>query len=118
LLSGATAQGAHWSGMHSWLSEKDYKGQTNADVFIPANIKDKINNYAINVHQYFDADHSGTNVQCTNLPESKIKDFIHWAQKHDLRFMVTEFGGADAGNCHGMIQEFLNLIHDSKQLLG
>lgn len=111
-------EGAHWSGMHSWVSEKDYKGQTNADVFIPVNIKDKINNYAINVHQYFDADHSGTNVHCTNLPESKIKDFINWAQKHDLRFMVTEFGGADAGNCHGMIQDFLSLIHDSKQLLG
>lgn len=111
-------EGAHWSGMHSWLFEKDRKGQSNADVFVPHNIKDSANNYAINVHQYFDADNSGTNVQCTNLPENKIKDFINWAQKHELRFMVTEFGGADAGNCHGMIQEFLTLIHDSEQLLG
>lgn len=111
-------EGAHWSGMHSWLSEKDQKGQTNADVFIPEMIKDPVNNYAINVHQYFDTDHSGTHVACTNLPETKIKDFIAWTEKHRLRFMVTELGGADAGNCHEMIKDFLTLTHKSEQFLG
>ncbi len=111
-------EGAHWSGMHSWLTEKDQQGQTNGDVFIPEFIKDPINHYAINVHQYFDSDHSGTQLNCTSLPVEKIKSFIAWADKYQLRFMVTELGGADAGHCQPMIKDFLTLIHGSSQLLG
>ncbi len=97
-------EGTHWSGMHSWM-------ELNADAFHPDNIHD--DNYAINVHQYFDFDHSGTHVVCTGFPRENIEAFINWADTHQVKYMVTEFGGADSGNCQPIIQDFLERLHES-----
>lgn len=57
-------EGDFWSGMHSWLTSTDWAGETNAQVFVPANIQDSANNYAIAVHEYFDQHGSGNSPLC------------------------------------------------------
>lgn len=104
-------EGGHYSGMHSWFTRTDSKNRTNAQAFSPERIKDPKNNYAINVHQYFDSDYSGTQITCTGFPAQEIKNFIEWSKTTKQKFMVTEFGGADAGGCQPIIHDFLNILH-------
>lgn len=111
-------EGPHYSGMHSWITRKDSENKSNAEVFTPENIKDSANNYAINVHQYFDHNFSGTNLQCTGYPISEIQQFIEWSKQTKQKFMVTELGGADQGNCQPYILDFLNLLHQSETNYG
>ena len=110
ILNLVLLEGAHYSGMHSWFNAKDSQNKSNADIFAPSNIVDPAKNYAINVHQYFDSNFSGTQLQCTGYPLSEIKKFMDWSRDTKQKFMVTEFGGADAGNCQPIIADFLNTL--------
>src|SRR5690606_13126664 len=52
--------GNAWTGAHSW--SQDWYGTPNAEVM--AGVVDPGENYAIEVHQYLDADFSGTSGSC------------------------------------------------------
>ena len=105
-------EGNSWSGLHSWSSPQT--GGSNASVFVPANIKDPKNDYAINVHQYFDSDFSGTTSACiapnTVLNQINWSSFVNWVTTHKVAVMVTEFGTGGSPTCGQDIQTFLSEI--------
>lgn len=78
--------GAGWTGAHSWISDGNaaaFEGFSDA-------------NFMFEVHQYLDANSSGTDLQ-TYVPgagEGRLRDFTDWARKRACRGFLGEFGFA------------------------
>lgn len=103
-------EGNYWTGLHSWTS--DNGSGANSDIFIPTNIKDA--NYAIDVHQYFDANFSGTNANCVSL-DSKLSQinlsaFMQWVQTNNVKVFLSEFGTGDSSICQTDLDQMLGFI--------
>ena len=118
-------EGNVFSGMWAWKKHSTYNdGKTvtapSSMVFKPANIVDPNNNYAINVHQYFDANNSmsGTTQDC--IPQATLLDqidapaFLKWVQTNKVKVFVSEFGVGrgtteeEGANCMADLGLFLN----------
>lgn len=81
--------GVAYTGAHSWHAS----GNT-----ILADIVDPAGNFAIEVHQYFDADSSGTHPESVSgtIGSERIKDFQDWARARGFKAFLGEFGcGSD-----------------------
>ncbi len=110
-------EGNNWSGLHSWTTATGTDGKTNAQVFTKAAIND--NNYAINTHQYFDADFSGTSDCVADTSQSALlqrlgyADFANYMHTNQLRVIVTELGGFNNSGCANDINYFLTQIEQS-----
>lgn len=114
-------EGDFWSDMHSWLTKRDSVGETNAQVFVPANIQDPADNYAIAVHEYFDRSGSGTSPYCQGLNSFvnyvNFQGFMNWARQYHVRVFLSEFGSGltniqnpDQDRCTQDINYFLDQI--------
>jgi|GEM_PF-4096885 len=111
--------GSYFTGLHSWTQapSSPQQGQPNSTVFTRANIKDPADNYAIDVHQYFDPNFSGTYTQpcLTQADFSQAIDFKalqSWAQNQQIRLFLGEFGAnyvkANPQDCTADFQTLLN----------
>lgn len=82
--------GTRWSGAHSWLSKDG--NLSNAEAM--QNIKDPANNYAFELHQYFDRNSSGTTPSCVSeeVGVDRLKAVTAWLRKNGHRALLGEFG--------------------------
>jgi endoglucanase len=79
--------GTLWTGAHSWVSS----GNSTAIL----NIVDSKNNWAVEVHQYFDSDFSGTNRDAVlGSGSTTLNAVISWGRTNGIRVFVGEFGAA------------------------
>ena len=78
--------GIDWTGAHSW-----YKAGNTA----LEGVRDPSDNFAIEVHQYLDTDHSGRAPEpvSTSIGSQRIEAFQEWARARGLRGFLGEFGG-------------------------
>ncbi len=84
--------GNHWTGAHSWMSSDNWATMLG--------VVDPSNNFAYEVHQYLDANHSGGSEACTVLDgESVLGDFTNWLRQHGARGFLGEFGGGTSEDC-------------------
>ncbi len=99
--------GTLWSGAHSWT--KPLKGGSNGKVM--AGVRDPGNNFAFELHQYQDADYSGTKGECSRAADARqaIADVSTWLRKHKARGFLGEFGGTKDEGClaglKGMVEQ-------------
>lgn len=114
-------QGNSWSGLHSWLYPNP-DGLSNAEVFIPANINDPLNNYAIAVHQYVDWNGSGTSPQGQNLNDfvnyANIDEFMQWVNQNDVKVLLDEFGSGNDANGFADINYLLSQVEANAYVEG
>jgi len=82
-----TVPGTNYTGAHSWLSSGNA---------IFAETKDPHNRFAIEVHQYFDGNSSGTTPRATSgcCGSDRLRSFQEWARANKLKAFLGEFGGA------------------------
>jgi endoglucanase len=82
--------GVDYTGAHSWLTaHNDHM----------ANVVDPEHNVAIEVHQYFDQDSSGTSATAVNdhIGSERIAAFQNWAREKGFKAFLGEFAaGSDA----------------------
>jgi endoglucanase len=79
--------GSHWDSAHTWTSTDNAEAMTG--------VSDPGRNFAYEVHQYLDADNSGSHA--TALPGSgatRLAAFTEWARTHGVRGFLGEFGWA------------------------
>lgn len=59
------------------------------------NIQDSGNNFAFDVHQYLDADASGTSPNCVNtsIGVERLTSFTNWLYTNNKRGFLGEFAG-------------------------
>lgn len=109
--------GNYWSGLHSWHNKGAEHEPSNADTF-PGKIEDPGNNFAIDVHQYFDEDSSGTYPTKDCLSPSRFQQefkgywpkFVGWAKQNQVKVFLGEFGSPDTANCRSDTKFLLDNI--------
>ncbi|MBW3623508.1 MAG: glycoside hydrolase family 5 protein [Armatimonadetes bacterium] len=81
--------GTAWTGAHSWLD--DWYGGANGVWML--NVKDPLNRYAYDVHQYLDKDSSGTRPEVVSptIGSERLRKFVEWSRKHKKRAFLGEF---------------------------
>lgn len=91
--------GVSWTGAHSWYSSG------NATTML--GVVDPADNYAYDVHQYMDNNHSGGSPQIAgNNPDTgvdRVQAFTGWLKQHNKRGFLGEFAVANSriGNGNG-----------------
>ncbi|ETC90424.1 glycoside hydrolase family 5 protein [Xanthomonas hortorum] len=101
--------GVLWTGAHSWSSLTS-DGYSNATAL--ASIYDPLNNYAFEVHQYLDADSSGTTNVCVNssIGADRLRSFTEWLRAHHKRGFLGEFGSASNKTCNSALYGMLKYM--------
>jgi endoglucanase len=100
--------GNAWSGAHSW--SQNWYGTSNASAML--RISDPGGNYAFEVHQYLDADYSGTASSCvsTKIGSEKLAGFTSWLKTNGKRGFLGEFGGGRDATCAAAIDDAVDHI--------
>ena len=81
--------GVSWTGAHSWVSSG------NAQTML--GITDPQNHFVFEVHQYLDADSSGTKPDAVSavIGSERLREFTQWCRQHHQRGFLGEFASAD-----------------------
>ena len=100
--------GNAWTGAHSWY--QDWYGTPNATVM--RHVVDPLDNYAIDLHQYLDADFSGTSPNCvsTTVGTEKLVAATGWLRQQGLMEFLGEFGAADNFTCLQALDDMLYFV--------
>ncbi len=93
-----TVPGNAWSGAHSWL--QSWYGSANGTVM--KGVVDPGKNMLFEVHQYLDADSSGTSAVCVSadIGAQRLADMTAWLRSNGHRALLGEFGAAANTTCN------------------
>lgn len=97
--------GNSWTGAGTW--EASFYGTPNATALLA--ITDPKNNYAFEVHQYLDADASGTSPTCVSatIGSQSMQGFTRWLRAHGKKGFLGEFGGGANATCLSALDDIL-----------
>lgn len=106
--------GNGWSSARSWV-EGDY-GTPNGEVML--NVKDPANNFAYEVHQYFNADWTGTSADCQNVDigTSTLTPVTEWARLHGRRTFLGEIGVGSGSTCLDALDRVLRFMSENNDV--
>lgn len=105
-----------WSGAHEF--EKTFDGLSAAQAF--EQFKDPLGHFAIELHQYADANFSGTTTNCVNAERLRVVMLRvgAWARKHRVKLFLGEFGVANTPECLQALQTILEAMQQADVWLG
>lgn len=100
--------GNGYSGVHSWTNA--YYGTPNAEVM--GAIVDPENNFAFEMHQYFDAQLSGAERECLSTwnTEARFKPATEWLRENGFKAFLGEFGYGPNAYCYEVAESVLDYI--------
>jgi endoglucanase len=113
-IAAIRAAGAHnrilvpgnaWTGAHSWA--ETWYGTANAEVML--GVVDPDDRFAFEVHEYLDADYSGTSPDCVFGVET-ITGVTTWARDHGVHVFLGEFAGGDNPTCATAVDALLDHV--------
>jgi endoglucanase len=97
--------GNAWTGAHSW--SQNWYGTPNAQVML--GITDPSNNFAFELHQYFDSDYSGTSASCTaGNGAAQLSGVTAWLRANNRKGYLGELAGGNNAACRTAIESALN----------
>jgi endoglucanase len=108
--------GNNWSGGHSWT--QNWGGDLLPNSEFMQGITDPVNNWVLDIHEYLDADYSGSSPACVNPYEVVMAELTAWLRTHRLKAMVTEFGGSASEECAGMLAGALRYLEENSEYVG
>jgi aryl-phospho-beta-D-glucosidase BglC (GH1 family) len=110
--SGATSQtilvpGSYWDGAWTWVSSDN-------DSVIGKGIEDPSHNFAFEVHQYLDADGSGTHagVVSESVGAERLTGITQWAEETANKLFLGEFGVAKDSTSLSALDGMLSYMTD------
>ena len=106
--------GNAWSGGHSWMSSE--YGTSNAVAM--RDVQDPLNNYAYEIHQYFDVDFSGTHATCQDgdIGEQSLKGVTDWLGRIGKKGFLAEFGATTNPTCLQAMDNMLYFVEDHRDV--
>ncbi len=105
--------GNAWTGAHSW--EQNWYGTPNAEVML--GVIDSADNFAFDLHQYFDADFSGTTDFCAaDHGAAQLVAVSNWLRTHQKMGFLGEFAGADNLSCHQSIVSVIDYMEKNSDV--
>mmetsp|Transcript_40069 Transcript_40069/g.105121 ORF Transcript_40069/g.105121 Transcript_40069/m.105121 type:complete len:339 (-) Transcript_40069:331-1347(-) len=112
--------GNGWTGAWSWMqSWPDSEGKlSNGDAF--ASFSDPGNNFAFEMHQYLDSDHSGTHDACTGTSAGvdALTAVTEWLEAHKFRAFLGEFAGGNNDQCSQAVDNMLSYMEQHPAWIG
>jgi endoglucanase len=80
--------GIAYTGAHSWITSGNA---------VMGNVVDRRNNFAFEVHQYFDIDSSGTSPKAVGarIGSERIEAFQRWARQNGFKTFLGEFAAGE-----------------------
>ncbi len=78
-------------------------------------VVDSLDNYAYEVHQYFDSNSSGTSSTCESatVGADRLKTFTGWLRSNNKKGFLGEFGIANNETCLRALDNMLSYIQDN-----
>lgn len=116
--------GNNWTGLHSWFSVDGFCNGNDA-IFLDR-LVDPAHHFAIEVHQYFDADSSGTYVDGKCVPtvlfnatfDAYWARFANWSSTHNVSVVLGEFGAPDNDVCRSDVTHLMDAFMAFNHSLG
>lgn len=109
--------GTAWDGAHSWTANLP-TGNNGRDMLA---VRDPLDRFAFDVHQYLDADFSGRSAECSAAPRALAGlDAVHaWLVANGRRGFLGEFGASAAPACMAALGSLVERVDaDPKAWLG
>lgn len=100
--------GSAWTGAHSWVSSGNAQAARA--------IRDPINNYAFDVHQYLDGNSSGTGATCVANSGNRLAAFTAWARQNKKRGFLGEFAGSKNSACTNELTKLLSHMKNNRDV--
>lgn len=100
--------GSAWTGAHSWISSG------NSEALLA--VQDPAHHFAFAVHQYLDANSSGTNASCASGAGQRLSQFTSWAKRHHKQGFLSEFGAGAGQTCLHELETMLQHMRDNRDV--
>ncbi len=106
--------GNQWTGAHSWSA--DYYGTPNAVAML--DVVDPADNFAFELHQYFDSGYSGGSNSCVSetIGVEQVDGVTTWLRDHGFQGFLGEFGGSDQAECLGAVDNLLGYLGENSDV--
>lgn len=105
--------GNAWTGAHSWT--QSWYGTSNSVAML--SIADPDENIVFELHQYFDADYSGTSSTCeTDHGSDQLVAVTGWLRNHGFQGFLGEFAGADNADCRASVESALDYMDSNRDV--
>ena len=106
--------GVAWSGAWSWA--EPFYGTPNAQAMTV--IHDPLNNDAFEVHQYLDANRSGTDPECVSrtVGSESMKEFTAWLRRNGRRGFLGELGAGPNPTCIDAVNDQLAFLEQNSDV--
>jgi len=103
--------GNGWSSARDWVGG-DY-GTPNSEVML--NVEDPANNFAYDVHQYFNSDFTGTTGDCQSIDIgiATLSPVTQWAREHRLRAFLGEIGVGSSRTCLEALDRVMRFMNEN-----
>jgi len=100
--------GNAWTGAHHWTAS--YYGTPNSEVM--GGVQDPGDNFAYELHQYLDADASGSGTACpsTTIGVERLTTVSEWLSTGNYRGFLGEFGAPANDTCLHAVDELLTYV--------
>ncbi|KAJ3036780.1 hypothetical protein HDV00_002392 [Rhizophlyctis rosea] len=99
--------GIAWTGAWSWVSS--------GNSGVAGTITDPSNNWAYDMHQYFDSDYSGTNKVCSHGTEV-FTAATNWLRSNGKKAFLGEWAVSTDSSCSGMIDKVAQYLNDNSDV--
>jgi endoglucanase len=106
--------GNGYSGAHAWHS--NWYGTPNSKLM--TTIVDPADNFAFDLHQYFDADSSGTSPMCVSaeVGVKRLTKVTNWMRNNNYKAFLGEFGVADNDTCNQALTNALEYMNNNSDV--
>jgi endoglucanase len=100
--------GTNWTGAANWYADWGYG--VNADSM--QGVVDPADNFAFELHEYFDRDGSGTSSDCVtaSIGSGRLRYVTAWLESHHARGFLGEFGSAQNATCLSALGDLLDYV--------
>ncbi|CAN5254786.1 glycoside hydrolase family 5 protein [soil metagenome] len=105
--------GTRWTGAHSWLS-----GGSSSNAAAFQDFQDPGNNFLFELHQYLDADSSGTKGECVGAKtgSERLAEVTQWLRARKAGALLGEFGGGPGTTCLAALDDMLTYMDSNSDV--
>lgn len=109
--------GNGFTGGHRWLNTTCDEGCTPNSEVLTA-IQDPQNNFAFDMHLYFDNDTSGTHEECTLAAPANLIPVTGWLQENNYTAFLSEFGAGSNPMCFQTLNDTISWMEQNSVFIG
>jgi endoglucanase len=104
--------GNEWSSARSWVGD----GSSNGKVMI--NVMDPADNFVYEVHQYFNADWTGTSADCQSVDIGilTLTPITEWARQQGKRTFLGEIGVGSGQTCLDALDRVMRFMNENSDV--